>query len=172
MFEGIYDWFPYDRSSKESMKSCILDMADYMQKYLLPYFEKGNSCESAYDVVDEFEAASRSKVEEQNEKFAFSSYSHIRACMALKNGNYDAAVKHLEVMKTQWKQAYQRNIEVYQELQREIDIEYEQRMTNKLKELQIQIKRISRRDMDYINNFIQSNEQRSLQNLGLSLSKP
>jgi len=164
MFEGVYEWFPYDRNSEDSMKSCILDMVSYMHKYLMPYFEKGDSCKSAYNVIGEFEVVSRAKIEKQEGIKEFSLYSYIRACMALKNGDYDKAYEHFKVVEAQWLDAYKTNSETYKE---KIDPEYVKRYEAKLAELREKIRRISEHDMDYINNFIWENERDSLINLGL-----
>ena len=168
MFEGSYAWFPYDRHSEESMRSCIHSMVDYIHKYLIPYFEKGNSCKNAYAVISEFEAMSKPQTVELPVAHEFPLYSHLKFCIALKNGDYILAVNHLEEIKIQWQYAYQHTIKVWKELQYKIDAEYERKMEADMTKLQKQIELISKRDMDYINNFIQSNEQRSLRNLGLA----
>ena len=165
MFEGIYSWFPYNKNSEESMKACILEMVGYMHKYLMPFFERGNSCKNAYDVLEEFEIVSRTKIDKQDELFGFLPYSHTKAFITLKIGDYSKACEHFEAVVAQWVSAYEHNMKISEG---NMPPEYTQRHEMKLIALREKIRRIAEHDMDFILNSIQDNEMRSLENLRLT----
>ncbi|NLY43790.1 MAG: hypothetical protein GX066_07455 [Clostridiaceae bacterium] len=141
-----------------------MDMVGYMHKYLMPYFEKGNSCKTAFDVIGEFEVVSKKNIEIKEGVKEFLPHSYIRACMALKNGAYDRACEHLRQVEIHKHSAFERN---YKALSGNLDPGYVQRIERDLAVLKEKIKRISERDMDYVRNLIQKNEEDSLKSLGL-----
>jgi hypothetical protein len=54
-FEGRDDWWYYDRNSIENMQSCIQTMVSYIQRKILPFFDSGTDCASAYAAICKLE---------------------------------------------------------------------------------------------------------------------
>ncbi|MCL2083381.1 MAG: hypothetical protein FWH04_09145 [Oscillospiraceae bacterium] len=165
-FEGDFSWFPYDRNSEKSMDSCVLDMVKYMNKYLMPFFERGNCCKSAYDVIADFlrKAFALFETHEHSETMLL---THIDPCIPLKNGDYVKCYEHYRAWESDWLTDYETDMAVSGS-DSEYDAEHKKKIEKELAQLREMIMRISGRDMDFISNFIENNEIRNLQNLGLN----
>ena len=122
----------------------------------MPFFERGNNCHDAYYEISEFERATRHGI---------NMASSVKYCMALKIGEYDFALEHLKAMETQSQQAYERNIAMAGK--EKLDPEYITRMEVRFLDLKEKIDKVSKRDICYINEYLQNNEQRNLKKLGL-----
>lgn len=150
-FEGIYEWFSYDRSSITNMNSCIDSIIEYMKKYLMPVFDKAMDSESAYLTIMEYANV-------------FKGNSYERFCMCLNFGDYEKAKKHLHEVIEQNKNAFARNKEV---LGNNITQEYIQKMEEGISQKEKFLKLIDNKDYDAIQKVISENEKRNKFNLGI-----
>lgn len=91
IFESNFTWFEYDRYNEENIRKCLEEMIHYMQKYLLPYFERANDSETAYHCYYIFQ-------EEHFKEGVVMSDPHLYY-FALKAKMYDRALEHLQAQK-------------------------------------------------------------------------
>ncbi len=158
-FEGDNSWFAYDRHSEDSMNECIREICEYMHKYLMPFFEEGRTCKDAYDVIIAFEKVSNAKPSEIDPEFTIFAWE--KAFLSLKNGEYDLSVKYFKACEKQRMYALERNLAVRGN---ELGTDYIERINHDLASLREKIKRISERDLKYIEQWISENEARSFSN--------
>lgn len=152
MFEDSMEWWDYDRDSSESIVSCVNELVDYIKKYLIPFFERGNDCFDAYREICILE-----KSVSKPFKNAISMDDYLKYCMTLKIADYNAALAHLKAIEEQWVDAYNSMNEGGY-----MTKEYAKNTEEQLKKYRKEIEAISNRDMEYISNFIAENEAYSL----------
>lgn len=155
MFEGSVAWWDYDKKSNESMECCIVEIVNYMKKYLIPFFERGNNCTKAYHEICAFEKSLN------NEVFMPDYWKY---CMSLKAGDIDQALKHLKAVEQQHMDAFKINKEAFQSMGG-ISEEYEKDAKEDFRNIRKEIEYITDRDEEYIQAFIHNNEAYSLNNL-------
>lgn len=147
--------FEYNRNSEESIRNCVEEMISYIKTKIIPFLEIGCDSTSAYREIKLLKnsyAGSR----EQREYDLMDDYRMY--CMLLKIGNYDKAIEYFR----QRIKGYQDSIEDKFADHISSDEEKEE-LKIKIAETEEQIRLIS--DHDYVNNFIETNEQKSLENL-------
>lgn len=154
MFEGSYAWFEYDKKSHLSVEKCINELINYIKKYLIPFFEKGNNCKMAYRLICDFE--------EKNCVDGMLVGSSIKYCMAIKNGDYRSALLHLNAMFSDTEKIYNNICNDHA-----IEYEYKLKILKKLQYLKTIINMINDKNIALINEFINENENKSLANLGV-----
>ena len=164
------DQWEYDPKSEESMEACAKDVIRYLTYYLLPLFERANSCETALpELINVEKLFNDNRVEflrknglEDRAKpgSGFQLSNCVYYYMALKNGDFYFALKSRKAL-------LQQNVDSYNSMsergylteknriQREIDI-------SKLRD---EIAKIERQDKSYINQLIIENETYSWNNL-------
>lgn len=150
-FEGIYEWFNYDRNSITTMNLCVDNIIEYMKKYLMPVFEKAVDSESAYLTIMEYDKV-------------FKGNSYERFCMCLNFGDYENAKKHLQEVIEQHENAFRRNKEA---LGNNITQEYIDKMEEGISQKKKMLKLIDSKDDDAIQKLIYENEKRNRLNLGI-----
>ncbi len=153
MFEGNYEWFKYEKDSKESIDVCIHEMYRYMKLYLMPFFFAGENCEQAYKAVCQFE--------KQNCKEGIIYASSEKIWMTLKSKKYDMALLHLQALKESTLEAYNKNIKAFGEMGNQ----YYKKIYAYLKSLNDIEKAIINGDVEYINKLINFNEVRNKRNI-------
>jgi len=151
-FEGVYEWFEYDNRSEPSIDRCISEMLVYMKKYLMPFFERGIDCKTAYKEICDFE---------RNHCKIYNLADDAKFCMALKNGDYKNAVIHLKAQIAHTKGAYA-NVKSYYD---DMGPEYEEMIRLSLEKDNRMLEHILNGDETFIKNYIEENERRNLENL-------
>ena len=157
-FEDNILFWHYDRKSEESIDLCVNGLIEYLKKHLMPFFDQSTNCSNAYKQAMIWEERMRKRYQRNDDSYPLNTNYY---CMALKIGDYDEALKYLA--------QYRKNItgdsegtESYDD-----DPEAKEYFEKRLAEWDDKIAHIKARDMDWINNFIQTNERKSLVNLGL-----
>lgn len=148
MFEGMVLW-KFDKNSQESIDFCIDNIMMFMNKYLVPFFEQGIDCKSAYYQICEFE-----KLAYKNRIRMMDYYKY---CMALKFGDYNLALEHIKP----FEQGHVNAMESRKAngwLTEEERIEREDKLAKLRKEIEL----VSIHDIEFIKNFIKENEVKSL----------
>ena len=154
MFENEYSWFEYDRQNEQSIYSCVEEMIMYMKRYLIPYFERTTSAKDAYHEIKNFQR------EHYKEGILWSDRNLYN--LALKSGLYDEAELHLVAYKEHITKAFKTNSEYLSD-----DEEYIQSMEEAIRQVELELIYVQRRDLNFIQNYITVNETLSLKNLGL-----
>lgn len=155
MFENDYSWFQYDKNDEHNMDNCVYEMVEYIKKYVIPYFHAADNSRDAYFATCEFQR------KHYREGIFLADYYLF--CMALKSGLYDQALEHLIAKRNHIEVAYRTNKEY---LGNQLQTEYEEEMIKKINLIDYQIEMISVRNIEYIQEFICSNEKNALLNLG------
>jgi len=154
MFEGYKKAWEYDKKSQESINNCVENIIWYIKTYLLEVFKRGIDCKSGYHEIYNFEQTSYDLAKklylEQGKKWEDARYikngiymnDYRKFCMALKIGDYDLSLEYLTTI-------------------------YNHMLTNGTSEKNIllykqKIDHITNRNMDFINNFINTNEKEAL----------
>ena len=160
---------------KESISACIEEISQYLELYLIPFFERANHTQAAFHELIALE-----KIFQEN-RLASLQLSGIKDCaanksgihlldspkyyMALKNGNYDYAKESCAAFLQQNLTAYESSkaflseknlaerMEIIQELRHELDL-------------------LKAENTDYFRNLMERNESCSRENLKKYLSKP
>jgi hypothetical protein len=156
-----YQW-RYDRTSESSVQSCIKEIIEFIQQFLIPYFECGNNCASAYEenrkiYIHLYEKQGIMGFEKHGFVGDFPEY-----CMALKTRKYDWAKQYLEELIDE-----RRNDLNYEIAQKKVSQEYIERETDFIAKRSAILERIAAHDTAWINNFIETNERKSRIALGL-----
>lgn len=156
MFENDYSWFQYDRNDESSMDSCVEEMLGYIKKYLIPYFELCDNSKQAYFATCDFQKNNYRKGVFLADPYLF--------YMALKAELYDKSIEHLIAQKNYAENAYKINKESAGGC---LSSEYEERIQNKIEEINHQIKKLQEHNLEYIQRHIHENECKALLNLGM-----
>ena len=152
-FENDFSWFEYDRNNEKNIDDCVNTMIKYMKKYLMPKFERAsNSLGALYECEDFLE----------NHKMVHNFY--LFYCLSLKSGLYDKAIEYSEKQIAQIRFAYNRNLGFWGNTMSE---DYKNRLFNEILTIEHRIEMVSSRNMEYIDNFIETNEREALEELGL-----
>lgn len=61
-FENVFDWYEFDPKNDESIRLCISSLKQRIVKYLIPFFEKCASFNSAYYALCELEKATYGEI--------------------------------------------------------------------------------------------------------------
>jgi hypothetical protein len=155
MFEDNMQWWEFDRKSEISIVNCINELVEYIHKYIIPFFERGRNCSNAYHEICSFE---KSKSRPFNNSVKMDDY--LKYCMALKIGNYYAALLHLRAIEQQWVDAYnEMNERGY------MTKEYEEKTKRGLEKFRKEIEMVANQDEQAIRDFIHNNEAYSISNL-------
>ena len=108
-FEGSYDedWF-YDAKNSESVSSVIKTITEYMEKHLIPFFERSDSTKTAFETIMEvrklFETRRKAHLRLEgiwdcaDPDSWVGYYDRDQYYLALKSGHYDYAIKSITLM--------------------------------------------------------------------------
>ena len=107
-YEDYIGWL-YDRHSPDSVNACVQEIAGFMDRQLLPLFEKADCCETALPALKELDVllhdVRQSHFEKRGEKdearvdWRFTSlFSTEKYFMALKSGKYEYANEVAKVL--------------------------------------------------------------------------
>jgi len=124
-------------------------MFDYIEKYLIPFFESADTAGNAYRAYHDY---------------GFPDLDYVMFCMTVKESWYNKGIDHLLAMKNQIETAYQRNIECFGD---DLGEDYHMRIKDDLDAIQYKIEMLSQPNKQYIENFILQNERLALANLGM-----
>lgn len=162
-----WDQWDYDPKSEKSMGICVNEVVRYLTSYLLPFFERANSCETALAELMEVESLfnanrlERLKIngieDKANPKDVLFLFDNVKYHIALKNGDLDFAIKSRRALLEQ-------NVDSYNSMS---DMGYltekdRVRREKSIAELKDEINRLERRDESYIRKLIIENEAYSL----------
>jgi hypothetical protein len=89
-FEGWDAWWYYNRKSIESIQSCIQTIIAYTKEKILPLFDAGTDCASAYRVICQIERAAQQMIDDNPSPGGDCGYY-----MLLKMGEYEKASMYL-----------------------------------------------------------------------------
>jgi hypothetical protein len=158
------------KSIPENIGVCVDEILMYINKYLLPFFERANSCKTALPEVIELEKlfnANRleslklSNIADNAEPNAELNLSdNAKYFMALKSGNYDFALKSRKALLKQSIAAYQ-SVQNNKYMTKEKLHEKEEILSK----LQVEILHLEEEDWDYFNTIIANNEAYSIERL-------
>lgn len=148
-FENNADWFPYISGDQSSIDNCIEQLILYMERYLMPFFQKATNCVDAYEALKMFDAA-------------YNEYP--KMIMALKNEQYLYAKQHLINIIKQNVHAFERNKETLGE---KITQEYIEKMEKQISEKRRLLTLIEQEDYNTIQEWLLSNENRNRQHMNV-----
>ncbi len=151
VFENNYSWFKYDKNSIESIEQTVNSIIEYINKYLIPYFEKCNNSRNAYFEICNFQ---------KKHQEGILMFDCVLFYCALKSGMNDLAIQHLKAQKAHTIKAYNRNIECF-----EMSVEYEEMIESEIHNIENRIEIIERLDFEGIEKIISENEALALKNL-------
>jgi hypothetical protein len=164
------DSWEYDKHSEASMDACLREIMRYLTSYLLPFFERATSCETALPEVIRFEKtlndkwlASRksSGIEDHADPDAgLNLLDSTKYFMALKNGDYDFALRSRQAL-------LQQHIDSYNSMSERGYLTEEDRLEREegIAELRSEIDRLEARDTGYFQRLLEENEAYSRENL-------
>ena len=165
-----YDDWEYDPKSEESMDKCIKEIIRYINSYLLPLFDRANSCETALPELIKLEklfndirleGLRRSGIKDGACPGAeFNLIDSVKYYMALRIGDYDFALKSRGALLQQNVDAYNSVLEMGFMTE-----EVKRRREEGIANLREDISRLERRDEASIRQLITENEAYSLSNL-------
>jgi|GEM_PF-1829440 len=172
-----WDYWDYDPNSEESIDICISELITHINKYLIPLFNRADSCNNGYQELCELDrlfnknwvigrekySDGKAIMREEDQKFYRDGVNMLDSCkyyMALKNGNYNLAISHLKAFE-------QKNMDSYTTMLEgghltEAD---KNRREKKIEELRNKIILIEEKNEKYILSLIQENEAYSKENL-------
>lgn len=174
---GGWEYIP---SSEESVKQCVLFLIDTIDEKLIPLFERADCCERAFPALVEMKKlfhqnslikSSHSEYKQNDENFEERLlYDSNMYYIALKGGNMDFASRYL----THWIDINENDLQrlnLTPELFGSTD-EYQlkakqQRITERIEKLKIQLSMIENNDMTSIEKMIRENEICSCETLSL-----
>lgn len=152
-FENKQDWFAYNKHSEEIMEKGLSEMLVYMNKYLMPFFERANNCKSAYQEICDYER--------KHYREGCILFDTRKLYMALKNDDYENAAIHVKASIEQTKEAYASNKKAFGTM----PPEYEKRIQISLEEDNKMLEHILNNDRAFIENLLAENERRNLESL-------
>ncbi len=152
-FENSADWFSYITKDENSINICIGQMLYYMEKYLMPFFQKATNCIDAYEAL---------KVFDVDGAVFYNEYP--KMIMALKNKQYLYGKQHVINIIAHSEYVFERNREMLGE---KITQEYIQKMKKKISEKQSLLKLIEDEDYNLIQEWLMLNENRNRQRLNI-----
>ena len=150
-----YEWWEYDPGKPEDIERALTELLAVFEHHLLPVFETATDSASAYEAECSLDRKMYGEV------FMHSSG---KICFTIKMGAYDKAVEHLRALEAKYLPGYEETVALMDEERKE---RYLKRFNEDIAEIRKQIKFLSVPDMDYINDFIDTNEEMSLRNLGV-----
>lgn len=173
----LWDHWNYDPNSAESMDNCISELITHINKYLIPLFNRADSCKKGYQELCELDrlfyknwligrekySDGKAIMREENQKFYRDGVNMLDSCkyyMALKNGDLDLAVDHLKAFE-------QQNIDSYNTMLKAgyLMEEEKKRREEKIEELRNTVILIKEKNTQYIHDHIHENEEYSKENL-------
>lgn len=160
----------YDRKAEESIHACMAEIMRYIETYLLPFFDRANSCRTA---LPELIALEQRFLDNRKISLAWAGMTDhaqpgmvpnlldsAKRYMALKNGDYEFAEKYFTALVQQNIQSYQSVLEggyLSEEALRGREA--------RIKKLQEEIALLKARDTDYFDRLLQENENFTKANL-------
>ena len=166
----LFDSWEYDKNSEASMDACLEEIMRYLTSYLLPFFERANSCETALPELiklerlfndNRMEILRISGIEDRADpgtEFLISDC--VKYYMALKNGDYGLALKSRQAL-------LQQNLDAYNSMAEGGYLTEENRMRREkgLETLRDEIDHLSANDIGYFQRLLEENEVYSRENL-------
>ncbi|MDP3487368.1 MAG: hypothetical protein Q8S19_05475 [Bacillota bacterium] len=149
-------WWGYEPRDPESIRRAISELAFVVKKSLLPLFDQAVDSASAYQAECDYDVSAYGQV---------LMLSSSKICYAIKTGDYARAIENLRALEAQNMDGHELKVASMTDV--ELREDYLRRFTEKLSRIRHQIDRLSIPDMDYINDFITTNEEMSLRNLGV-----
>ncbi|MDP3487834.1 MAG: hypothetical protein Q8S19_07875 [Bacillota bacterium] len=150
-----YEWWEYDPGKPEDIEQALTELLTVFKNFLLPIFETSTDSASAYEAECSLDRKMYGEV---------FMHSSSKTCFTIKMGDYAKAVEHLRAIEEQNLSGHEQKVALMDEERKE---RYLKRFNEDLAEIRKQIELLSIPDMDYINDFIDTNEEMSLRNLGV-----
>lgn len=150
---GVHNGWEYDPHSEGSMLNVLNEMYAVTRYHLLPLLDSAVNSASAYRLECRFDGGSM--------------LSSSKICYAIKMGDYNLAIQHLQALEAQNLEAYMNKMNDMAFLTNVMYEDYVEKFNEKLSRIRYQIERLSIPDMDYISNFVTENEEVSLRSLGV-----
>jgi len=165
-----YDDWEYDPKSEESMDKCVLEIIRYIKSYLLPLFDRANSCKTALPELIKLEKLFNDirleglriagREDRASPGAELNLIDSVKYYMALKIGDYDFALKSRGAL-------LQQNVDAYNSV---LDMgfiteEVKRRREEGIANLREDVSRLERRDEASIRQLITENEVYSFSNL-------
>lgn len=156
--------------SSEDISYCIDEILIYINRYLLPFFERSDSCKTALPEVialeklfneNRKESLRRSGMEDKAGPNAeLNLLDSTKYFMALKNGDYDFALKSRQAL-------LQQNVDSYNSMSERGYLMEEDRLRREksLAELRDEIDHLEIKDIGYFQRLLEENEAYSRENL-------
>lgn len=171
MSPNTWDSWEYDRNEPKSIDACIAEIVRYLKIYLIPYFERADSCQTAlleligFDIrKNEQRITLLNRCGGQDRADILSVLNLYDGCkyyMALKNKNYEFVLLcHKAILKSA--------MEGY-EYAKSVDMEEESLNERKeaIARLKYEERKLLERDDEYFSKIIWENEEYSRKMLGL-----
>ena len=158
-----WDEWEYDPKSEESMDVCINEIIRYLTSYLIPFFERTSSCETALPELIKLE-----KLFHHNRKESlrisgiedraypspgFRLSDSVKYYISLKTGDFEFALKSRKAL-------LQQNVDSYNSMFEKgyLTEEEQARREKSITKLRDEINRIENKDVSYIRRIIIENE--------------
>ncbi len=164
------DSWEYDRNSEASMDACLKEIVRYLTSYLLPYFEHATSCKTALPELIKLERTLHANLVADRKSSGFEYHAdpdaelnlsdNTKYFLALKNGDYDLALRSRQAL-------LQQNMNSYNSMSERGYLTEEDRLEREegIAELRSEIDRLEARDIDYFQRLLEENEAYSRENL-------
>ena len=175
------DSWEYDKHSEASMDACLREIMRYVTSYLLPFFEHATNCETALPEVIRFEkilsdkcvaSPKSSGIEDRysdHDSVLKMLQQHLlsdssKYFMALKNGDYDFALRSRQAL-------LQQHMDSYNSMSERGYLTEEDRLRRERShaELRDEIEHLEARDTGYFQRLLEENEAYSRESLGTVL---
>jgi len=155
-------WWDFNKTSEQSVQICVSEVMQFLQQYVIPYFQRGIDCGSAFiENQNLYKNLRERKTQngDEDEKPHKVVGGFAEYCMALKTRNWEFAKLYLKDMR-----ALSQEATTSEEAK---DIHYANMMSERVAVYSDWLAHIERHDEEFIQQFIEANERKSLEALGL-----
>ena len=162
---NLLSW-TYLTNSEDSIASCVRRIMMFIQKYLLPYFERGIDCLSAYNENRKFYIYMQQRLDETDIDDRIFMGDYPEFCMILKSREYAFAEEYMAMAIASKKRHLSYIIQEASPSEA-----YIADKNMKIAQDVATLERISVHDEAFIQDWIETNELKSLKALGLWTAK-
>ena len=155
-------WWDFDKSSEKSVQICVNEIVEFLQQYVVPYFDRGFDSRTAFE---ENQKMYRTLYDRKVKNgYADKKHSEIYGgfaeyCMALNLRNWEFAKQYLKDMLANYREGL-----MSEEAK---DIQYAKIMSDRIEQHSDWLAHIEQHDEEFVRQFIETNERKSLEALGL-----
>jgi len=145
------EWY-YNIFSKSLSENSLNEIKDYMQKYLLKFFQNSTDCQKAFIETDKIEDLYIDSGFDRTRYFNLN-----RTYMAIKNGDYQEALKGIYAIRDQNISAYEDNMKYF-----ELSDRYKKRYKKDMELYNNLIENMEKNNVEYIKRHCEENEKKAL----------